>query len=71
MTQTSRDISGRGIFISNLRQTIPLNTNDWNHFLNNGENKTPTNHFSLRYFSTQEVRSRFAAKLLFTESINT
>ena len=50
MAQTPRDISGRGMFIWNLRQTIPLNTNDWNHFFNNGENKTPTNSFFLEIF---------------------
>ena len=40
MTQTSRDISGRRIFISNEGQTMPQNTNNWNHFLDTGENKT-------------------------------
>ena len=40
MTQTSRGNSGRRIFISNEGQTMPQNTNDWNSFLNNGENKT-------------------------------
>ena len=40
MTQTSRGISGRRIFISNEEQTMPQNTNDSNNFFNNGENKT-------------------------------
>ena len=71
MTQTSWDISGRRIFIPNEGQTIPQNANDWNHFLDNGENKTKLINFSLRYFSTQKVRSRFKVKLLFTESTNT
>ena len=71
MTQTLRGISGRRIFISNEVQTMLQNTNDWNNFLYNGENKTETINFSLRYFSTQKVRSRFKVKLLFTESTNT
>ena len=57
MTQTSWDISGRRIFISNKGQAIPQNANDWNHFLDNGENKTKLINFLLRYFSTQKVRS--------------
>ena len=71
MTQTSRGISGRRIFISNEGQTMPQNTNDWNNFLNNGENKTELINFFLRYFSTQKVRSRSKIKLPFTESTNT
>ena len=39
-TQTPRDISGRRIFISNEGQIMPQNANNWNHFLDNGENKT-------------------------------
>ena len=46
MTQRSRGISGRRIFISNEGQTIPQNTNDWNNFLNNSENKTELINFS-------------------------
>ena len=71
MTQTSRDISGRRIFILNEGQTIPQNANDWNHFLDNGENKIKLINFLLRYFSTKKVRSRFKVKLLLTESTNT
>ena len=71
MTQTSWDISGRRIFIPNEGQAIPQNANDWNHFLDNGENKTKLINFLLRYVSTQKVRSRFKVKLLFTESTNT
>ena len=71
MIQTSRGISGWRIFISNEGQTMPHNTNDWNNFLNNGENKTELINFFLRYFSTQKVRSRFKVKLLFTESAKT
>ena len=39
MTQTSRGVSSRRIFISNEGQTMPQNTNDWNNFLNDDENK--------------------------------
>ena len=70
-TQTSRDISGRRIFVSNEGQTMPQNTNDWNNLRNNGENKTKLINFFLKYFSTQKVRSRFKIKLLLTESTNT
>ena len=59
MTQTSRDISGRRIFISNEGQTMPQNTNNWNHFLDNGQNKT------------ELIFSSFKVKLLFTEFTNT
>ena len=45
ITQRSRDISGRRIFISNEVQTMPQNGNDWNNFLNDGENKTIINFF--------------------------
>ena len=68
MAQTSRGISSQRIFISNEGQTRPQNTNDWNNFLNNDENKTELINFFLRYFSTQNIRSRFKVKLLFTES---
>ena len=71
MKQTSRDISGRRIFISNEGQTMPQNTNDWNNFLHNGENKIKLINFILRYFSTEKVRSRFKVKLLFNESTST
>ena len=37
-------------FISNEGQTIPQNTNDWNNFINNAENKTDLTSFFLRYF---------------------
>ena len=59
MTQTSKGISDGRIFISNEGQTMLQNTNDWNHFLNNGENKPELINFFLRYFSTQKVRIRF------------
>ena len=39
MTQTSRGVSSRRIFISNEGQIMPQNTNDWNNFLNDDENK--------------------------------
>ena len=38
MTQRSCGISGRWIFILKKGQNLPQNTNDWNNFLNNGEN---------------------------------
>ena len=66
MTQRSRGISNRRIFISNQGQTMPPNTNDWDNFLNNGENKTEVINFFLRYF-----RSSFKFKPLFTESTST
>ena len=50
---------------------MPQNTNDWNNFLNNGENKTELINFFLRYLSALKLRSRFKVKLLFTESTNT
>ena len=56
ITQTPRGISGRGSFISNEGQTMPQNTNDWNNFLDNGENKTELINFFLRYFSTEKYR---------------
>ena len=37
-------------FISNEGQTIPQNTNDWNNFIYNAENKTELTNFFLRYF---------------------
>ena len=40
MTHKSRDISGRRIFVSSKAQTIPQTTDDWNNFLDNGENKS-------------------------------
>ena len=66
MTQTSKGISSRRIFRSNEGQTMTPNTNDWDNFLNKGENKTEVINSFLRYF-----RSRFKLKLLFTESTNT
>ena len=71
MTQTSRGISGRRIFVLSEGQTMPQNKNDWNNFLNNRENKTELINFFLKYFSTQKVRSRYKVKLLFTESRDT
>ena len=50
---------------------MPQDTNDWNNFLNNGENKTELIIFFLGYFSTHKVRSSFKVKLLFIESRNT
>ena len=37
-------------FISNEGQTIPQNTNDWNNFIYNAENKIELTNFFLRYF---------------------
>ena len=59
MTQTSRGISSRRIFISNEGQTMLPNTNDWDNFLNNVESKTEVINFFLRHF-----RSSFKLKLL-------
>ena len=50
---------------------MPRATNDWNNFLDNGENKTELINCFLRYFNTQKVRSRFKVKPLFAESTNT
>ena len=55
MTQMSRSISGRKIFITNEGQAMPQNTNDSNSFLNNGKNKTELINFFLRFFSTKKV----------------
>ena len=66
-----KENSGQRIFILNEEQTMPQNTNDWNNFLNNGENKIELINFFLTHFSTQKIRSRFKVKLLFTEFKNT
>ena len=54
MIQRPRSISGWRAFMSNEWEPIPQNTNDWNSFHNNGENKIELINFFLRYFSTKK-----------------